>query len=165
MSEEHIETVEEHIIYAPHKISTDLAIDTNTSVGRDPRATQDVMSYASQLPSEKTSCDPRVTMGPSKVPLPLVRPVEEPSASEARLPQSEDFVGVTPPSTRHLPVKSTESKRRPDLDRDAQGFSQPVKTRESTFFLIFKTRGAAQLSMQLILNILQTYKLHAFMFI
>ena len=54
MSEEHIETVEEHIFYAPHRFSTDLAIDTNTSVGRDTRASQDVMSYASQRSSEET---------------------------------------------------------------------------------------------------------------
>ena len=64
MSEEHIETVEEQLI-APHSFSTDLAFNMNTSVGRDPRTTQHVMSNASQLPSEGTSRDPRVTAGPS----------------------------------------------------------------------------------------------------
>ena len=53
MSEEHIETVEEQFI-APHRFSTDLAINTNTSVGRDTRASQDVMSYASLRSSEES---------------------------------------------------------------------------------------------------------------
>eukprot|EP00919_Chromeraceae_sp_WS-2016_P071477 GHVR01169273.1.p1 GENE.GHVR01169273.1~~GHVR01169273.1.p1 ORF type:complete len:111 (+),score=11.75 GHVR01169273.1:115-447(+) len=93
--EDCIESIEEHLI-APYSYSSDLTFFTNTSVGRDTCAPQDEMSNASSRSSEEVPRDPRLTVRPPKVPLPEDSSLVEPSASEARIPQSEDDVSDTP---------------------------------------------------------------------